>query len=60
MIDSRCNVRNLSAKLIAVKPALASRSSAQGYGSKRAIIGTKKGDDSDAVDQRIDFKKTSC
>ncbi len=47
-------------KLIAVKPALASRSSAQGYGSKRAIVGTKKGDDSDALDQRIDFKKTSC
>ena len=30
------------------------------YTSSYVATGTKKGDDSDALDQRIDFKKTSC
>lgn len=47
-------------KLIATSPALAKRSTAQGYGSQKALIGTGKGNDSDALDQRIDFKKTAC
>ena len=47
-------------KLIAANPALAKRSSARGYGSQRAIIGTGKGNESDALDQRIEFKKVSC
>ncbi len=47
-------------KLITVNPALAKRATAQGYGSQRALVGTGKGNDSDALDQRIEFKKTSC
>ena len=47
-------------KLIATSPALAKRSTAQGYGSQKTLVGTGKGNDSDALDQRIDFKKTSC
>lgn len=47
-------------KLIAANPALAKRATAQGYGSQKAIVGTGKGNESDALDQRIDFKKTAC
>lgn len=47
-------------KLIATSPALAKRATAQGYGSQKAIVGTGKGNESDALDQRIDFKKTAC
>lgn len=47
-------------KLIAANPAMAKRSTAQGYGSQRALVGTGKANDSDALDQRIEFKKTSC
>jgi len=47
-------------KLIASSPSLAKRTTAQGYGSRKAIIGTGKDNESDALDQRIDFKKTSC
>jgi outer membrane protein OmpA-like peptidoglycan-associated protein len=47
-------------KLIATSPTLAKRTTAQGYGSQKTIIGTGKGNDSDALDQRIDFKKTAC
>lgn len=47
-------------KLVAVNPALAKRLMAKGYGSQRAIVGTGKGNESDALDQRIEFKKVSC
>lgn len=47
-------------KLIATSPDLAKRATAQGYGSQRALVGTGKGNQSDALDQRIEFKKTSC
>ncbi|KFB67613.1 OmpA family protein [Candidatus Accumulibacter vicinus] len=47
-------------KLVAANPALAKRSMAKGYGSQRAIVGTGKGNESDALDQRIEFKKVSC
>lgn len=47
-------------KMIAANPGLEKRSTALGYGSQRAIFGTGKGDDSDALDQRIEFKKISC
>ncbi|SBT08815.1 conserved exported hypothetical protein [Candidatus Accumulibacter aalborgensis] len=47
-------------KMVAANPALAKRSSAKGYGSQRAVVGTGKGNESDALDQRIEFKKVSC
>lgn len=47
-------------KMVATTPAIAKRSSAKGYGSQRAVVGTGKGNDSDALDQRIEFKKVAC
>ncbi len=47
-------------KIGTTNPAFAKRSVAKGYGSQRAIVGTGKGNDSDALDQRIEFKKVSC
>jgi len=47
-------------KMVAATPAIAKRSSAKGYGSQRAVVGTGKGNDSDALDQRIEFKKVAC
>lgn len=47
-------------RIAAANPAFAKRSQAKGYGSQRAIVGTGKGNDSDALDQRIEFKKISC
>jgi outer membrane protein OmpA-like peptidoglycan-associated protein len=47
-------------KIVAANPNFAKRSQAKGYGSQRAIVGTGKGNDSDALDQRIEFKKVSC
>jgi outer membrane protein OmpA-like peptidoglycan-associated protein len=47
-------------KLVATTPTLAKRTSAKGYGSQRAVVGTGKGNESDALDQRIEFKKVSC
>ena len=47
-------------RIAAANPAFAKRSQAKGYGSQRAIVGTGKGNDSDALDQRIEFKKVSC
>lgn len=47
-------------KLVATAPPLAKRTSAKGYGSQRAVVGTGKGNESDALDQRIEFKKVSC
>lgn len=40
--------------------ALKQRLTAQGFGSKKAMIGTGKGDQSDALDRRIEFKPTTC
>jgi outer membrane protein OmpA-like peptidoglycan-associated protein len=40
--------------------ALKQRLTAQGFGSKKAMIGTGKGDLSDALDRRIEFKPTTC
>lgn len=47
-------------KIGSVNPGFAKRSVAKGYGSQRAVVGTGKGNDSDALDQRIEFKKVSC
>jgi len=47
-------------KTSAIKPAFAKKSSAQGYGSRQTLIGTGKGDASDALDERIEFRKTGC
>ena len=47
-------------KMVVANPNFAKRSQAKGYGSQRAIVGTGKGNDSDALDQRIEFKKISC
>jgi outer membrane protein OmpA-like peptidoglycan-associated protein len=47
-------------KVSAIQPAFAKRSSAQGYGSRQTLIGTGRGDASDALDDRIEFRKTSC
>lgn len=47
-------------KMVAANPNFAKRSQAKDYGSQRAIVGTGKGNDSDALDQRIEFKKISC
>jgi len=47
-------------KMVAATPTMAKRSSAKGYGSQRAIVGTGKGNESDALDQRIEFKKVAC
>ena len=47
-------------KAASIHPGFARRSSAKGYGAQRAIIGTGKNDASDALDQRIEFKKTAC
>jgi outer membrane protein OmpA-like peptidoglycan-associated protein len=47
-------------RIVAANPNFAKRSQAKGYGSQRAIVGTGKGNDSDALDQRIEFKKVSC
>ena len=47
-------------KASAIKPAFAKKSSAQGYGSRQTLIGTGKGDASDALDERIEFRKTGC
>lgn len=47
-------------KAAAANPGFARRSTARGYGSQRTIIGTGKNDASDALDQRIEFKKTAC
>lgn len=47
-------------KMIVGNSGFAQRSTAQGYGSQRAIFGTGLGNDADALDQRIEFKKVSC
>lgn len=47
-------------KLIAVQPAMARRTSAKGYGAQRLVVGTGKGNQSDALDQRVEFKRVSC
>lgn len=47
-------------KAAGANPGFAKRSTAKGYGSRRALIGTGKGNDSDALDERIEFKKVSC
>jgi outer membrane protein OmpA-like peptidoglycan-associated protein len=40
--------------------ALKQRLTAQGFGSKKIMVGTGKGDQSDALDRRIEFKPTTC
>lgn len=47
-------------KMIEASPDFASRSSAIGYGSQKQLVGTGKNNDSDALDQRVEFRKTSC
>ena len=43
-----------------IKPFSSVRLKCQGYGSRQSLIGTGKNDASDALDQRIAFKPTSC
>jgi len=62
-IDDRLSLQRaefVRQKLVAINPSLAKRTSARGYGSQRAIVGTGKANESDALDQRIEFKKVSC
>lgn len=47
-------------KMIETSPDFANRSSAIGYGSQKQLVGTGKNNDSDALDQRVEFRKTSC
>ena len=47
-------------KLTAIQPAFGKRSSAQGYGSKQNLVGTGQGDESDSLDERIEFRRTGC
>lgn len=47
-------------RLMQQKKELAQRLKTQGYGSSQSLIGTGKNDMSDALDQRIEFKPTSC
>lgn len=47
-------------KLSAIQPAFGKRSSAQGYGFKQNLIGTGQGDPSDALDERIEFRRVGC
>lgn len=47
-------------KMIEASPDFANRSSAIGYGSQKLLIGTGKNNNSDALDQRVEFRKTSC
>lgn len=47
-------------KMIEASPDFASRSSAIGYGSQKQLVGTGKNNDTDALDQRVEFRKTSC
>lgn len=47
-------------RLVTAAPRMAKRSTAKGYGSQAVIVGTGKANDSDALDQRIEFKKVAC
>jgi outer membrane protein OmpA-like peptidoglycan-associated protein len=47
-------------KVSAVHPPFAKRSTARGYGSQHALVGTGRGDASDALDERIEFRRTGC
>lgn len=47
-------------KLSALQPAFGKRSSAQGYGSKQNVVGTGRGDQSDSLDERIEFRRVGC
>jgi outer membrane protein OmpA-like peptidoglycan-associated protein len=47
-------------KLAAIQPTLGKRSSAQGYGFKQNLIGTGQGNESDDLDERIEFRRIGC
>jgi len=47
-------------KVNAIHPPFAKRSTARGYGSQHTLIGTGRGDASDALDERIEFRRTGC
>lgn len=47
-------------KISAVVPAFSKKSTVQGYGASRNVVGTGVNDAYDQLDERIEFRKTGC
>ena len=47
-------------KISATVPAFSKKSSVQGYGATKNVVGTGANDASDSLDDRIEFRKTAC
>ncbi len=47
-------------KISATVPAFSKKSTVQGYGATKNVVGTGANDASDSLDDRIEFRKTAC
>lgn len=47
-------------KISLTVPAFSKKSTAQGYGASKNVVGTGANDASDSLDDRIEFRKTAC